>query len=54
MELVVIITSLIVYQLVGLILCTKEEFENPFSTIFFVVFYPIILTYRFIKGLFGN
>jgi hypothetical protein len=43
-----IIIFFILYQSIGIFLILKEELENSISSIFFLVFYPIILLYRFI------
>lgn len=42
----------ILYQVIGFMLILKEDLETPISAIFFLIFYPIILLYRFIRSKF--
>jgi hypothetical protein len=49
MTILIIIIILIAYQTIGVYLSSKEEFENPIGPIFFIMLYPFILLYRFIK-----
>jgi len=49
MTLLLIISVLILYQSVGIYLASKEEFDSPIATIFFISFYPIVIICRLIK-----